>query len=164
MKQLYKIADDHRAIMEVIDSGDFTAEEMADTIDGAVGEFNDKAQSVLAYEKGLDSDIGIIDAEIKRLQSRKRALSNKKQSMRDYLKTNMIRTDITNIKCPLFSITLAKGREKLIIDDQEKIPDEYIQVEVVQTVDKKRLLSDIKSGAEVPGCHSEEGEKSLRIT
>lgn len=164
MKALYKIAEDHQEIINAIDSGEFTADQMADTLDGAVGSFEDKAQSVLAYEKGLDSDIDILANEIKRLQARKKTVENKKKAMREYLKTNMQRTGITNIKCPLFSITLSKGRDKLVIDDQDAISSDYVTAEVVEMVDKKRLFSDLKAGVEIDGCHIEKSEESLRIT
>lgn len=163
MKELYKIADDHQEIIKAIDSGEFTAEEMADTLEGAIGTFEEKAQSVLAYSENLASDIDQIDLAIKRLQERKKTLSNKKDSMRDYLKRNMQRTGITNIKCPLFSITLAKGRDKVVIDDESLLPSDYLNVEVVQKADKKMLLSDLKEGVDIPGCHIEKGEESLRI-
>ncbi len=163
MKQLYKIAEDHQQIMEAIDSGEYTSEEMADTLEGAVGSFEDKAQSVLAYTEGLSSDIEQVDAAIKRLQDRKKALSNKRDSMREYLKRNMQQTGITNIKCPLFSITLAKGRDKVVIDDESLIPDDYVEVTVVEKPDKRMLLSDLKDGINIPGCRLEKGEESLRI-
>ena len=163
MKALYKIAEDHQEIIEAIDSGEFTQEEMADTLEGALGTFEEKAQSVLAYSENIAADIDQVDQAIKRLQERKKTLANKQQSMRDYLKHNMQRTGITNIKCPLFSITLAKGRDKVIIDDEELIPSDYVNVEVVQKADKRALLSDLKEGLDIPGCHIEKGEESLRI-
>lgn len=163
MKELYKIAEDHQQIMKAIDEGAFTAEEMADTLEGAVGTFEEKAQSVLAYAENLKSDIDQIDQAIKRLQGRKKAINNQHEAMRDYLKHNMQRTGITNIKCPLFNITLAKGRDVVIIDDASLIPSEFVKVEVVETPDKKALLSALKDGDDIPGCHLEKTAESLRI-
>lgn len=160
---LYAIANEHQQIIEAIDSGEFTPEEMADTLEGAAGTFEEKAQSVLAYAEGLSADIDQVDAQIKRMQERKKQLSNKRQSMRDYLKRNMQLTGITNIKCPLFSITLAKGRDQVIIDDESLIPSDYVDVQVVEKVDNRALLSDLKDGLDIPGCHLEKTDESLRI-
>lgn len=162
MKALYKIADDHQEIIKAIDDGTYTAEEMADTLDGAVGTFEDKAQSVLAYTETLKSDIDQVDQAIKRLQDRKKTLKNKSDHMREYLKQNMQRTGITNIKCPLFNITLAKGRDVLVIEDESLIPDEYVDVQVIEKIDKARLLKDRKE-QDIPGCRIEKSDESLRI-
>jgi len=163
MRQLYKIADEHQEIIKSIEEGQFTEDEMADTLEGAVGTFEEKAASVHAYTKGLDGDIESIEAEVKRLNSMKSALKNKKEQMRNYLKHNMQKTGINNIKCPLFSITLAKGRQELLITDESLIPDEYVDVEVIQKPDKKKLLSDLKDGLDIPGCEIQVSDQSLRI-
>lgn len=162
MKELYKIADDHQEIIKAIDDGEFTAEEMADTLEGAVGTFEEKAHSVLAYSENLALDIEQVDAVIKRMQARKKALKNKQESMRNYLKRNMQRTGITNIKCDLFSITLAKGSDILVIDDENEVPPEYVETEVVYKIDKRKLLADRKE-KEIPGCHIDKTDDSLRI-
>lgn len=163
MRQLYKIAEEHQEIMNSIENEEFTAEEMKDTLEGAVGTFEDKAKSVLAYSNGLDGDIEAIEKEVKRLNTMKSTLKNKKERMREYLKQNMQRTNISNIKCDLFSITLTRGRQVLLITDQDKIPSDYIDVEVVQKPDKKRLLADLKNGEEIPGCEIAISEEGLLV-
>lgn len=164
MNELYSIADNYQSIIRAIDRGEFTREELQDTLDGAVGSFEEKAQAVLAYTESISADIEQVDQAIKRLQQRKKTLNNKKETMRHYLKENMQRTGITNIKCPLFNITLAKGRDKVVVDDLSLVPTEYIDVDVIQKPNKNEILKVMKNGDDVCGCHIEKGDETLRIT
>lgn len=138
-------------------------EAIADTLESLEGEFEEKAKAIVAVRSGMEADVAAIDSEIARLTAMKKAVQNREASLRNYLKTNMQAAGITNIKCPLFSITLAQGREVLKIDDESAIPDDYMKVTTTIAPDKKRILDEIKGGKSVAGCSAVRSEKSLRI-
>lgn len=163
MTQVYKLSEQHRELQELVTSGEMTLDDLKDTFDGLEGQFNEKAISLVHVVSNLDADTTAISAEIKRLQDRKKAIENKQASAREYLRTNMEASGITKIECPLFSITLAKGRDTAFIEDESKIPDDLIDVSVVQKPDKRKILTALKSGEEVPGCRLETSKPSLRI-
>jgi len=163
MTQLYKLSEQHRELQDMVSSGDMSLDELKDTFDGLGGEFNEKAISLVHVVQNMDSDTSEIDTEIKRLQARKKAITNRQDSMRDYLRTNMEASGISKIECPLFSITLAKGRDLVVIDDQDQIPDEYIEVSVVQKPDKREILAKLRAGEDIPGARIEKSKTSLRI-
>lgn len=163
MTQLYKVSEQHRELQELVSDGEMSANDLKDTFEGLEGQFNEKAVSLIHIVNNMDSDTAEIDAEIARLQNRKKAIKNKMDSMREYLRTNMEATGITNIKCPLFSITLAKGRDIAMIDNEADVPDELIEVSVVQKPNKAEILKKLKAGEDVPGCRMEKTKTSLRI-
>ena len=143
---------------------DLTPELIADTLESIEGEFNEKAVAVTHIISNMDSDIDIIDAEIQRLQSRKKVLQNGNDRIREYLKSNMIASDITKITCPLFSITLAKGRDVVSIDDESAIADEFMTVKTSITPDKREILKALKDNPDsVTGASLTTTEPSLRI-
>ena len=80
------------------------------------------------------------------------------------MEARRIKLDQPNIKCPLFSITLANGRAKLDITNIAAIPSDYVEVEVVEKVDKKKLLEELKAGVAIPGCCLSQTEQSIRIS
>ena len=49
-----------------------------------------------------------------------------------------------SIKRPLFTITLAMGKEKVIVDSEDGVPDELTDVKVVQAPDKVAILAKLK--------------------
>jgi len=143
---------------------ELTQESIADTLEAIEGAFNEKAVAVTHVISEMSLDIEKIDSEIERLQKRKKVIQNRNQNIRDYLKDNMIALDITNIKCPLFSITLAKGREVVSIYDEEAIDPEYLQVKTSITPDKRQIMKALKNDPEsVSGASLVRSEPSLRI-
>lgn len=162
--KLYEIVERHKKLELLVDSEELTVDDVADTFESIEGEFNDKAVSIIHVVENIDSDIKAIDDEIKRLQARKKSATNKKNSIRDYLKSNMQASGITKIQCPLFNITLAKGRDSVVINNADLIPDDYVSVDVVTTPDKRKILAALKSGEVVDGCELTKTDESLRIS
>ena len=159
MAKLYELTNDLKAI----ESEDFDEQTLKDTLEAVEGEFNDKALSIAKLVENLNGDTSTIDAEIKRLQARKAAITNKQKQLRDYLLFNMQESGITKIDCPLFKISLRKGVEKVVIDNEARIPDEFAKVEVVTKIDKNEVKKQLKSGIEIPGARLERGETTLSI-
>jgi len=158
---LYDITEQHKQLAELED--DFDEQTLADTFEGIEGAFNDKAVSLITVVNNMSSDVDAIDAEINRLQARKTTINNRQKSMREYLRINMEATGINKIACPLFTITLAKGRDIVQIDDADKIPADYLNIKTSVTPIKADILKALKSGDQIPGCAMVKSKSSLRI-
>ena len=130
-------------------------------VNDETGEIELKSQGLLQVVRGIEGDIAALDTEIDRLQGMKKVRQNRIESLRDYLRHNMQVTGITSIKCPLFSITLAAGRDMVVIDDLEQIPKKYQRIRI--EADKTAILQSLKSGRIVPGAHLGKSQESLRI-
>jgi len=133
MTALHQITDKHRELAALAESDSDMAQAVADTMEGVEGEFNDKAISLMAVVDNMNGDVAAIDAEIARLTARKKTIKNRQDSMRHYLQVNMEASFISKITCPLFTITLAKGRDMVQIDDVYKIPTDYLDIKTVVT-------------------------------
>lgn len=164
MSSLYELTGQFKELAVLMDNAD---EDLAiavrDTMGGIEAEFNDKALAVSRVILNMDGDIDAVDVEIKRLEERKRLLSNRKNQVVEYLRENMEAADITKISCPLFTITLCKGRESVIVDDESALDDDLVATKVTLTPDKKAIAERIKAGQEVRGAHLERGKSSVRI-
>lgn len=163
MSRLYEITERYKELEQVAESDDM-ALALKDTFEAIEGEFEEKAVALIKVVRNTDSDIDQVDAEIKRLQDRKRVLVNAKESMKEYLRSNMEATGIKKIECPIFKITHRVGAEILVIEDEGLIPEDYMIVpDPIIKPDKKRLLSDLKEGKTIPGVHKERGKSSILI-
>lgn len=163
MVSLYKLTEQQRELKEVAGNSDLPAEAFADTFEALSGQFEEKSISVIHVVKNMDSDIEALDTEIKRLADRKKAIQNKQNSIREYLRTNMEINEITKIECPLFTITLAKGRDVVVIEDEDAIPDELVSTSVTIKPNKAEILRQLKAGESVPGARIDKSKTSLRI-
>ena len=164
MSALYEITGQFRELAALADGAD---EDLAiavrDTMGAIEAEFNDKAVAVSHVILNLDADVAALDMEIDRLTERKRLITNRQKQIKDYLRENMEATGISKISCPLFTITCAKGRETVVVDSEDGIPDELMSVKTEVRPDKTAIAARLKAGKEIPGCRLERGQSSIRI-
>lgn len=165
MAHLYEITEQARQLAEIAaESDEDMAQAIADTWEAIEGEFEEKAIGLIHVTHAIRSDTDQIDAEIKRLQARKKTFQNKVESLKSYLRTNMAASGISKIECPLFSITLGKPRAIVVVDDEEKVPAEYLKIETTMSPMKKEILEALKKDPDaVPGCSLGESNPTLLI-
>jgi hypothetical protein len=140
---------------------DFDKQVINDTLEAIEGEFEEKAKNIGFVNANMAARIEAIDSEIKRLQAMKKVEVNKQEALKDYLRHNMQQCDITKIECDLFTITLRKPSDVCVIDDEEKIPQDYWKV--VKSVDKALIKRALKDGHEVDGASLQAGKAGLMI-
>ena len=164
-QSLIEITGQYRELLEAIadPTTELNASSANDTLDAIQLSFNDKAVAVSNVIRKTDTTLDAIDAEIERLRARKTVINNKKQSVIDYLKRNMAASGIKKIECPLFTITLAKGRDIVNVFDQQALPDDYLNVKTTITPDKPAIAKALKAGDEIAGARLEKSAESLRI-
>lgn len=164
MTDLYKLNGQFKELAALAENAD---EDLAvavhDTMGAIQAEFNDKALAVSHVILNFDSDVAAIDGEIDRLQERKRLITNRQKQIKDYLRDNMEAANITKISCPLFTISLAKGRESVVVDNESALPDELMRIKTEISPDKTAIAARLKAGETIPGTRLERGQSSIRI-
>lgn len=163
MSTLHEITDKHRELEKLAEESEDMAQAVADTMEGIEGEFNDKALSLVNVMKNIGAGIPSIDAEIARLTARKKTIENNQKHMVNYLQSNMEGSGISKIECPLFTITLAKGRDMVQVDDENKIPADYMSYKTSQSPMKKEIMAALKSGEVIEGVSMVKSSSSIRI-
>lgn len=186
MTELYALTGQMAELAALADTDDEGLRQaIQDTMDGIKGEFEVKADSIVMLRRNIEGDIDAIDKEVDRLNELKRIKENTVGQLSDYLRRNMEAADIKSIKRPLFTITLALSPEKVIVDDEKAVPDEFVSLKSVITPDKKNIavrLKEIRDHNEAvrkrmaagedaeaelleepSWAHLERGESSIRI-
>lgn len=149
--------------LELANNEDLPAEAIRDTLEGMEGDIKTNAASLADWALDMDGNIGKIDAAIERLQAKKKAITNRKAELVEYLRNNMEATGISKIQCPLFSITLVAGRDSVAISDENAIPDEFMRVKTDISPDKTAIAKALKEGQEIAGASLQRGQSSIRI-
>ncbi|WP_313397087.1 siphovirus Gp157 family protein [Stutzerimonas nitrititolerans] len=162
--KLYQLADEYQQALNVLDDPELPEEVVRDTLEALKGGLVQKGQAVAAFALNLGAEIDAIKAVEKRISDRRKALEARAQRMRDYLKTNMEKAGIIEIKAidGSFTAKLAKGRPSVVVDDESLIPDDSEFVRWKKEVNKTAIADAIKAGQEVPGAHIET-RPSLRL-
>lgn len=161
--RLYDISQQFLSIQELAENDESMIEAVADTMEGIAADFEQKGQAVVVIFRGMEADIDAIDSEMKRLSEKKKAIQNRVEWLRNYLRDNMAATGITKISCPLFNITLSEAAKQVEVFDESALPDDYVTVKTVLSPDKRKLLADLKEGVEIPGAMLVDGTRRLTI-
>ena len=159
---LYEITDEFRQLLEMADECDLSQEDIADTLEGLEYEFEDKADAYAKVIRTLEGDLGSVEAELERLQNKKRHIQNNIKNMKKSLEDSMIQTGKTKFKTPLFGFRIQKNPPSLKIDDEKRVTHDFL-IPQPPKIDMKAIKQYIKEGFEFDWCHMEQTE-SLRIT
>lgn len=101
----------------------------------------------------IAGDIAAVDAEIKRLQARKKALERDDEHLAERILFGLKSVFGGKLKTALFTFSTRRS-ERLIVDDEKAVPPEFLKTKV--EVDKAGLKKHIKETGEIiNGVHLE---------
>lgn len=155
---LYELSNDYRAIVSMMEDADqndpAAMEAVINALEQVGGEFNSKAVAVVRVITNHDSDVAALDAEIARLNARKKAIVGRREWLDGYLLHNMQLSGISEIKCPAFTIRLRENPPSVVVDDDAVIPAEYMRVPPPPKAspDKVEIKKALLAGVEIAGC------------
>lgn len=138
------------------DDGEELAGRLAE-IDMAI---EDKADNYAVIIADLNAQEDKLKTEIDRLTKRRQTLRNNADRMKQSLQQAMETVGKEKMKTDYYSYTIQKNPPKLILDDEEIVPEDYFVT--IRELDKALLKDALKAGQEVRGAHLEQTE-SLRI-
>lgn len=155
-----EIAEAGGDLGEMTQDGSTMLERHLDAITLAV---KDKIQSISKWTLNLDGRTEAIDKEIIRLQHKKKMTDNLNKRLQDYIRQSMQRADISKIEYPTFTVAVQKNPPSVEIISEEAVPNSYKTIKQIVTVDKRRILDDLKAGQNVSGCNLINNKTYLRI-
>ncbi|MEY0290966.1 siphovirus Gp157 family protein [Providencia rettgeri] len=157
------LAASYEKLQQLVESGDFSSEEIADTLEGIEGELGDKLDAIMVHVRNIEGQAKTLDEESKRLSERKKSFENQAKNLKKYALTCLLATGLDNLKTLKNTFTARKGSTSVVIDDEDLLPNDLVQVQVVTTPDKKAIKDAIEKGKKVAGAHLEIGERSLQV-
>lgn len=158
---LYEITDEYRKLLEIAEDPDMDPDVLRDTMEAIDADLEDKADGYAKVIRTLEAEEAGVDAEIKRLQARKSAVSGNKGRIKDALEKAMRQTGKTKFKTVLFSFGIQKNPPSVAILKEDSVPIDYLVVPDPQP-DKKRILAELKAGAKFDWAELRQTE-ALRI-
>jgi hypothetical protein len=154
--KLYELATQYKDFFDNLD--DLPEEAIQDTLEGLTGEIQVKGQNVAAYFQNVEADIEAMKEAEKRIAARRKPMENKVKWLKEYLKLNMERCEITEISCPEFTVKIKKNPPKLVIDNEAALPSKYSSEKVTIVIDNAQIKKDLKTET-VEGAHLEQGTR-----
>ena len=164
MSTLYELTSDYMNLLEMMSDTEIDPTILSDTMESIEGEIEIKAENYAKVIKSLEGDIEKIKAEKNRLSDRQKSIENNIENMKSNLQKAMVLTGKTKFSTSLFNFNIAKNPPSVIIDDESKIPQEYLIPQPAK-IDKtaiKNLLKNLSDNDKITFAHLEQKE-SLRI-
>jgi hypothetical protein len=87
---------------------------------------------------------------------RQRSLDRHADRIQQYLKGEMERTGLVNLKNSELALRIQRNPPSVIIEDESAIPPCYKREELKITVLKTDIRNAMKTGANIPGVHLEQ--------
>lgn len=163
MSTLYELTSDYLELLNLLEDPDGDPQAIEDTLEGLDYEIELKADGYAKIIAQLDADASAVDAETKRLQTRKRRMSNSKDRLKKALAGAMIATGKRKIKTELFSFSIRKTPARVVIDEQyENLPEKYL-IPQDPKIDKNKIKDDIKAGKDLSGIAHLEQDETVSI-
>ena len=160
MSNLYELGQEWERIYEMLLDPDIPEEAVFDTIESIEGVMDIKADSYAKIIKNMDGDIAAIDAEIKRLQERKKVATNGQKRMKDALENMMRSTGRLKFKTALFSFGIQKNGGKHPLVFTEPVPADWLKP---GDPDTDKIRKHLEAGDQLPFAALGERGESLRI-
>lgn len=161
--RLYDLAQQYADILDFLED-DADNEQLQAMLDGLEGKIEEKIENTVKVMKSLDFNASCIDAEIKRLTSRKAALTNNISYLKTNIEQSMLTLGIDKVNGNFYTVSMQNNAPKINVIDEDVIPEDYYNIPLVEPqLDKRRLLEALKTGEYSGPGASIVQEKSLRV-
>lgn len=161
---LYDISADLQAIHQAImDQDGELSPDLEDSLDRLNLELSNKVHGIGKWLRNLEGNESAIQAEIDRLERKKKSVTNLGTRLHDYVKFCMEKADKPKLEFPLFTARIQRNPPSVEILDEQKLPTKYIKIKQISEIDRKQLLNDLKAGEEIDAARLVTDKTHLRI-
>lgn len=161
--KLYNITNNFITLFEKAENGELTQEEIQEQGNDLALALKNKSISVIGYIRNQESFSDAIKVELDRLTAMKKAVDNRIDKFKEYVKENMQHLEIEKIDTELGTLSISQNPVSVEIFDENLIADEYKKEKVTVSIDKTAIKNDLKIGKEVQGARLIQDKTSLRI-
>lgn len=153
MANLFQLGTEYLQIEQIlIENGGELTEELETLLDQNKEAVQVKFVSLGFVTRSMVLNQTIIDAEIERLSKLKKTYKNAEDRLKGYIKSNMERLGLTEVKGDLMTVSIRQNPFSVHIDDETKLPKKFITKKVTETPDKKAIKLAIDAGQRVKGA------------
>jgi Siphovirus Gp157. len=157
------IAANMTKLMALVEAGEFSPEDIADTLEGEQLALGDKFDGIMTLVRNLEGQAKTVADETARLSDRKKSFEGQAKNLKAYILKCLQAAELKTFKTERNTLTVRKGSLSVVIDDENQLPDELVSVVTVVAPDKKKIKEAIEAGEDIKGAHLEVGSESLQV-
>ena len=153
---LYEIAGQYRAVLEMEPENDDELAAQMNALDELGGELTVKADNIVRYMRNLSSEADALKAEEDKLYQKRKAIENKHDRLKNYLAVQLYLAGIRELKAGIFKLRFQPTTPAISIIDESALPEKFWIV--WREASKQAIKDAIRKGEEVPGIEIQRGE------
>ncbi len=163
---LYDIARSYKGLEELVESGEISPEDAADTFEAIEGDFTQKVTQILKIMRNFDAFADSAEEEAARLKSAAASARGKVAWLKSYIHSQMNRVGMKSVKTILGTVSITPPTDSAVIDDVLLLPDEFVEYnpELAYVPKKSDIRLALRAGREIPGAHLAIGGETLKYT
>lgn len=162
--KLYELTDNYLEIERIFEDAEDEdiLQVLIDTFDSIQDTIEQKAENIVYLIKNLDAEFEALKKEEEYFKKRKKSAETKRDNLKDYLESQLIKIGKDKISAGKFTVARQKSPASVKIVDETKIPEQY-RLPQPDKIVNKAILDDLKAGVEIEGAILVNDNKHLRI-
>lgn len=160
MATLYELTNEYLQLLDMVSDENVDEEVLKDTMEAIDGEIEIKCDNYGFIIKELQAKADAVDAEIKRLEERKKMWSSNADRIKGNLAAEMKKMNKDKVKTSLFTFFFKKNPKSVVLNegiDWNDVPMEFLKPQEPK-IDKMAIKKALESGKEFNFAHLEQGE------
>lgn len=133
---------------------------LIDTLDG-ISDFPERCRALIVSHLDDKAMVAALSIRVDEMQGRAARLTERAQRKKLLVQAAMQAAARKRFEFPEATLTMGKGRAKVIITDAEKVPDKFCKTE--RTPKKSEIHDAIEAGETVPGAELSNAEPTLSV-
>lgn len=150
MANLFQLNDQYQALSQ---RDDLDPQVLVDTLDAINDDRKTKLDNLASWADQLKSEIDFIDEKQKTWRDEKAYRMNKLNWIKQYMTDALDDAGIKKLNTDNHMLSVRNFKASTVIDDEDKLPSEYKEIESVVKPNKKEIYQALKNGLTVDGAH-----------
>lgn len=143
----------NQAYRDLEERDDLDLETLKDTLDSIEEAREVKLDNIATWIDKNEEDIKHCKTVIERNQKAKQTLIKQNEWLKNYMTQVLDDAGIKKLTTENYILRTRNYKAKVVVDNLDKLPDEFKQTKTEVTADKKELYKVLKNGQEVPGVY-----------
>lgn len=158
MANLFQLNDQYQALSQ---RDDLDPQVLVDTLDAIDDDRKTKLDNLASWADQLKSEIDFIDEKQKTWRDEKAYRINKLNWIKQYMTDALDDAGIKKLNTDNHMLSVRNFKASTVIDDEDKLPSEYKEIESVVKPNKKEIYQALKNGLTVDGAHLEPNRSTV---
>lgn len=159
---LYELTGEMLQLQDLLMDPDIDPQLIEDTIESLDFDYEKKLEGYAKIIKNFEALTEASKKEEERIKERRKYFETQIESMKKRIKDSMLVLNKKQVRTTIFLFSIKQGQPKLCIDNENKIPEKYLNPQPAK-IKSKELKEFLKNNGDTSYAHLVDGEPTLQI-